>query len=526
MDIYFSADIETDGSIPGPYSMLSFAMVYAGAYDGETFYRPPAYTDSFYTELRPISDSFEPEAMRINMLDRDALAQNGADPQEAMSRAAEWVRHLAHGGEPVFVAYPLSFDWMWLYWYFVSFSETGSPFGYSRCFDIKTAMAVKLSRTIGEAGRGNVPSQLKPSSPHTHHALDDAIEQAEIFANLLCLEKAMSRDYLDEIRARSLVRFEEFQGRVDVAEALVDTYACVYATGSFGRLEAGPHSDLDLFIVVDTKYAEGKGEVRKLDSVAETKVKYHLIRAVEDSGIAKFDAGGRYLESHARNDFIRYLGSQEDDFRNTLTGRLLLLLESRPVLGRAFYDMLLDDVISAYFEDFPGNENNFVPSFLVNDILRLWRTFCVNYEFSRKKGSDDIKLKNLKLKFSRMLTCYSAVIHLLAIHVAKGCVTPDDVRAMVGLTPVERLEQLQAGSALTTDLHQSLALLIEQVLVEYSNFLAFTHQPKDEAVAAYPAEAAQWKDASYRFGQRFAEALAMLGAAPEKFNKLYRMILI
>lgn len=191
MDIYFSADIETDGSIPGPYSMLSFAMVYAGAYDGEVFYRPPEYTHSFYTELKPISDRFEPEAMRINRLDRNALARNGADPQDAMSSAAEWVRHLAQGGEPIFVAYPLSFDWSWLYWYFVSFSATGSPFGYSRCFDIKTAMAVKLGRTIGEAGRGHVPAQLKPNNPHTHHALDDAIEQAEIFANLFVLGKEL-----------------------------------------------------------------------------------------------------------------------------------------------------------------------------------------------------------------------------------------------------------------------------------------------------------------------------------------------
>ena len=39
-DVYFSADIETDGSIPGPFSMLSFALVYAGQFDGEAFERP------------------------------------------------------------------------------------------------------------------------------------------------------------------------------------------------------------------------------------------------------------------------------------------------------------------------------------------------------------------------------------------------------------------------------------------------------------------------------------------------------
>src|SRR6185312_14751076 len=84
MDVYFSADVETDGSIPGPFSILSFAMVYAGAFDGETFYRPPTYDNRFYVELKPISDRFEPEALRINGLDREMLVHNGRDPKVAM----------------------------------------------------------------------------------------------------------------------------------------------------------------------------------------------------------------------------------------------------------------------------------------------------------------------------------------------------------------------------------------------------------------------------------------------------------
>jgi hypothetical protein len=176
--------VETDGAIPGPFSILSFALVYAGAFDGETFYRPPTYESRLYAELKPISDDFEPEALRINGLDREALLHSGIEPRVAMSHAARWVREVAAGGAPVFVAYPLSFDWSWLYWYFLSFSDSGSPFGHSRCFDIKTAMAIKLGRRIGDAGRQRIPDLLKARSVHTHHALDDAIEQAEIFANL------------------------------------------------------------------------------------------------------------------------------------------------------------------------------------------------------------------------------------------------------------------------------------------------------------------------------------------------------
>ena len=104
-DVYFSADVETDGPIPGPYSMLSFGLVYAGAYDGTTFYRPPSYDRTFYIELRPISSRFEQEALDVNGLDRDHLILEGEDPRTAMSRAADWVREHAGIGSPVIVAY-------------------------------------------------------------------------------------------------------------------------------------------------------------------------------------------------------------------------------------------------------------------------------------------------------------------------------------------------------------------------------------------------------------------------------------
>lgn len=184
IDAYFSADVETDGPIPGVYSILSFALVYAGSYDGKHFQRPKDYKRSFYRELRPISESFQPEALRVNGLDRERLCHQGTVPSGAMTEACQWIKEVAGSSQPVLVAYPLSFDWSWLYWYFIRFSENGSPFHHSRCFDIKTAFAVKAGIPISEAGRPKVYDFLVPNRTHTHHALDDAIEQAQIFANV------------------------------------------------------------------------------------------------------------------------------------------------------------------------------------------------------------------------------------------------------------------------------------------------------------------------------------------------------
>ena len=184
VDAYFSADVETDGPIPGPFSILSFALVYAGSFDGRHFQRPDNYEQKLYKELRPISENFESEALQVNGLDRTRLCLEGEAPEKAMIEACRWVKGIAGASQPVLVAYPLSFDWSWLYWYFIRFSTEGSPFAYSRCFDIKTALAVKAAIPISEAGRSRVGPSLRSRHPHTHHAIDDAIAQAEIFANV------------------------------------------------------------------------------------------------------------------------------------------------------------------------------------------------------------------------------------------------------------------------------------------------------------------------------------------------------
>jgi len=184
IDVYFSADVETDGPIPGPFSMLSFAFVYAGRFDGVRFERARDFDEAIYRELKPISDQYQEEALQVNGLDRDRLCREGESPVTVMTDASKWVNAIAGKGRPVLVAYPLSFDWTWLYWYFVRYSSLGSPFSHSRCFDLKTAFAVKADIPIAQAGRKELFPILRSIRRHTHHALDDAKEQAEIFANI------------------------------------------------------------------------------------------------------------------------------------------------------------------------------------------------------------------------------------------------------------------------------------------------------------------------------------------------------
>ncbi|GAB4046647.1 exonuclease domain-containing protein [Catellatospora paridis] len=182
-DMYFSVDVEADGPIPGPYSMLSFGAAVAGTM-GEAFARTDPTAATFYRELRPISDEFVPAALEVSGLDREALQREGADPEVAMREFSRWVTTTAGEHRPVFVAYPASFDWMFVYWYLIRFTGA-SVFGHSGCLDVKTAYAIRAGVPFGRAHKRAMPKQLLSTRPHTHHALDDAVEQADLFANLM-----------------------------------------------------------------------------------------------------------------------------------------------------------------------------------------------------------------------------------------------------------------------------------------------------------------------------------------------------
>jgi Exonuclease len=190
-DLYISADVETDGPVPGPFSMLSFGLSVAGTYDGIHFLRAPKDENLvFYRELRPIADTFDPEALEVNGLNRDELSRTGADPSEAMSAAARWVAEVGEGFRPVLVAYPVAFDWSFLYWYFEQFADRPSPFGHSSCLDIRTLYQAITGSVFDRSGKSSMPDFVLPSRPHTHNALEDALEQGELFANLFDFARA------------------------------------------------------------------------------------------------------------------------------------------------------------------------------------------------------------------------------------------------------------------------------------------------------------------------------------------------
>ncbi|MEU6304526.1 3'-5' exonuclease [Streptomyces chartreusis] len=181
---YISVDIEADGPIPGPYSMLSIGAAVAGVQDGDGFTAADPEERTFYRELRPIGEEFVPEALAVSGLDRERLKAEGSEPAVALTEFSDWVREVSAGAQPVMCGYPASYDWTFLYWYLIRFTGA-SPFGHSGCLDMKTLYATKAGLPLRAVAKGTMPRELLSRRRHAHHALDDAVEQAELFANLM-----------------------------------------------------------------------------------------------------------------------------------------------------------------------------------------------------------------------------------------------------------------------------------------------------------------------------------------------------
>lgn len=178
-ELYVAVDVEADGPIPGPYSMISLGMAVAG--------RPDL---TFYTELRPISDDFVPAALAVCGLDRDRLLAHAPTAQEAMAAAKAWVEGLRSHGRPVFLAAPAVWDGMFVHWYFVRFTGS-SPFGATGSgVDLRSYWMGRTSGSWFGSRKTDILRALDLRLPHTHHAGEDAAELAEIFAKVRQLPPA------------------------------------------------------------------------------------------------------------------------------------------------------------------------------------------------------------------------------------------------------------------------------------------------------------------------------------------------
>lgn len=160
---YIVVDIEADGPIPGDYSMICFGAVIVDENLNKTF----------YGQLKPISENFNPETLAISGFSRNETLEFN-DPVNVMLEFEEWIQNNSKG-KPIFISDNNGFDWMFICWYFHHFIKR-NPFGYS-------------SRRISDLYCGLVKDTFAQwkhlrKTAATHNPIDDAKGNAEVLLHL------------------------------------------------------------------------------------------------------------------------------------------------------------------------------------------------------------------------------------------------------------------------------------------------------------------------------------------------------
>jgi len=181
-EILISVDIEASGPIPGEYSMLALGACVVGTPE-----------QSFYVELKPLHANFQAAALAVAGFDLAQLERDGTTPERAMADFEAWITAVTPSGHvPVFVAYPVSFDWMFVAYYFHRFLGR-NPFGIAG-LDVKSFYAGMMDSPYISSGKVDMDPRFSEDGPLTHHARDDAIAQAKLFERLLTYRHSLSSD--------------------------------------------------------------------------------------------------------------------------------------------------------------------------------------------------------------------------------------------------------------------------------------------------------------------------------------------
>lgn len=266
-------------------------------------------------------------------------------------------------------------------------------------------------------------------------------------------------DILEQRRDRTERLLAEVRSHFAAKWPSLDPDTTIYVVGSAGRSEMGDGSDLDPYIVTEVGSEGSAGGATAGSASADGEgMLSALHNSIRRAGLPELDAGGEHAQPVTAAFLVRYLGDPNDDSEGAMTKRILLLLESKPLVHPDAYNRLMAACVDEYWKNEHGHEHNYLPIVLVNDIVRYWRTVLLNHESKiREKLAKDSSGKvnelalrrysSFKLRIPRCLSCFSALLYLLRLTASDDLgVTRDQVVAMVRQTPLERLEYLRGFS--------------------------------------------------------------------------------
>jgi hypothetical protein len=238
------------------------------------------------------------------------------------------------------------------------------------------------------------------------------------------LSEASGREFPNLLAARKRTRLGLERRRHSLADLDLDADAAIVLMGSWGRAEVTNESDDDFMLLV-------RGEERP-----DVRPSLEDVTKVLDKSPGTQGTFGQLVAS---TPLIERIGL-EDDANSNHTRRMLLLLESVPAAGEAVHEAVRSAVIDRYLD--ASIKDYRPPRFLLNDLIRYWRTMCVDFAGKEHEGPEKWGIRNAKLRTSRKVLFAGGLLPVFECAKHQREAMPDALKAQMRLPPTDRIAQV------------------------------------------------------------------------------------
>ncbi|MGJ4903174.1 nucleotidyltransferase domain-containing protein [Bradyrhizobium sp. HKCCYLS2058] len=256
---------------------------------------------------------------------------------------------------------------------------------------------------------------------------------------------------IERAKCYSVKRLEELRSSI---ANFVPPAEMVLVNGSYARREASEGSDIDFYIVTT-----GARPETAPDWVRDVKAKIEQVVPIEPA------EDGAFAKIEPRATLLHNIGGENDSNQN-ITRRMLLLLEGEWLFNEAGLKSVRRSILERYIAETITDHQ--LALFLLNDIVRYYRTMAVDYEFKTVEGPKKKPwgIRNIKLIFSRKLLYASGLFSVAATADLRRDKKIEELERLFDMTVIDRLLDI-CGE------HDC-----RQVLKSYDRFLSQLEKPE------------------------------------------------